>query len=66
MKKIKYISVSELQKNLKKVLRDVYELKIEYIIMDKNQTKAKITPFNGKEILMEETDKKIDKFISKN
>lgn len=49
MKKIKYISLVSLKKNLQRIISDVYNENNEYVIMVDKEAKAKISPVNGKE-----------------
>lgn len=68
MNKIKYISLKDLKKQLRKVIEDVYKNHNEYIVMDENEPKAKIVSIDGKvlkELVFEKTMErdKLKKFI---
>ncbi|MDD3648300.1 MAG: hypothetical protein PHS44_07445 [Candidatus Dojkabacteria bacterium] len=67
MKKTKYISLQDLQKNLPEVLEEVSKFDVEYIVMIDKEPKVKISSMlgkNGKQIIVEEkADKKLEEFI---
>ena len=64
MSKTKYINIKSLKKNILRVLDEVENTGVVYIIMQDNAPRAKLTAFNGKKVITEKQDyKKLEKFI---